>query len=149
MDISGTGQILQHKVVVSYPAKTVYWKLLFLNENNSFEVFNRYLCVNFFLCKVQTFIISNEGFSSKYAYFFMYTYTLVFSIEFHDPTYITSSLVLFFINSQHTWNLYCQTLGLVLRLRVDFVLPLSQQQQQQEEEEEEEPLTKIFQWGVY
>ena len=31
---------------------------------------------------------------------------------------------------------FCQTLGLVLRLRVDFVLPLSQQQ------EEEEPLTK-------
>ena len=42
---------------------------------------------------------------------------------------------------------YCQTLGLVLRLRVDFVLPLSQQQQQQQQEEE--PLTKIFQWGVY
>ena len=35
----------------------------------------------------------------------------------------------------------CQTLGLVLRLRVDFVLPLSQQQQ---EEEEQEPLTKIY-----
>ena len=47
-------------------------------------------------------------------------------------------------------NIYCQTLGLVLRLRVDFVLPLSQEQQQEEEEEEEEePLTKIFQWGVY
>ena len=36
---------------------------------------------------------------------------------------------------------YCQTLGLVLRLRVDFVLPLSQEQQ--------ETLTKIHQWGVY
>ena len=45
---------------------------------------------------------------------------------------------------------FCQTLGLVLRLRVDFVLPLSQeQQQQQQQQEEEEPLTKIFQWGVY
>ena len=35
----------------------------------------------------------------------------------------------------------CQTPGLVLSLRVDFVLPLSQegyQQQQQEQEEEEE-----------
>ena len=42
---------------------------------------------------------------------------------------------------------FCQTLGLVLRLRVDFVLPLSQEQQ--EEEEEEEPPTKIYQWGVY
>ena len=43
---------------------------------------------------------------------------------------------------------FCQTLGLVLRLRVDFVLPLSQQEEQ-EEEQEEEPLTKIYQWGVY
>ena len=40
---------------------------------------------------------------------------------------------------------FCQTLGLVLRLRVDFVLPLSQEQQ----EEQQEPLTKIHQWGVY
>ena len=41
----------------------------------------------------------------------------------------------------------CQTLGLVLRLRVDFVLPLSQEQ-----EEEQQPPTKIYQtdnqWGV-
>ena len=46
---------------------------------------------------------------------------------------------------------YCQTLGLVLRLRVDFVLPLSQEQQEQEQEEQEEqePLTKIYQLGVY
>ena len=42
----------------------------------------------------------------------------------------------------------CQTLGLVLRLRVDFVLPLSQEQEQ-EEQEEEQPLTKIYQKGVY
>ena len=42
----------------------------------------------------------------------------------------------------------CQTLGLVLRLRVDFVLPLSQEQQQQQQQQEE-PLTKIFQCGVY
>ena len=40
----------------------------------------------------------------------------------------------------------CQTLGLVLRLRVDFVLPLSQEQQEQEEEQ---PLTKIYRKGVY
>ena len=47
-------------------------------------------------------------------------------------------------------DLYCQTLGLVLRLRVDFVLPLSQQEEQeQEEEEQEQPLTKIYQKGVY
>ena len=48
---------------------------------------------------------------------------------------------------------FCQTLGLVLRLRVDFVLPLSQEQQeeqeQEEQEQEEQPLTKIYQRGVY
>ena len=48
---------------------------------------------------------------------------------------------------------YCQTLGLVLRLRVDFVLPLSQEEQQEQEEQEQEqeqqPLTKIYQLGVY
>ena len=43
---------------------------------------------------------------------------------------------------------YCQTLGLVLRLRVDFVLPLSQEEQE-EEEQEQEPPTKIYQMGVY
>ena len=30
---------------------------------------------------------------------------------------------------------FCQTLGLVLRLRVDFVLPLSQEEEQEEQEE--------------
>ena len=46
---------------------------------------------------------------------------------------------------------FCQTLGLVLRLRVDFVLPLSQEQQeeQEEREQEEQPLTKIYKKGVY
>ena len=50
---------------------------------------------------------------------------------------------------------YCQTLGLVLRLRVDFVLPLSQEEEEEEEEEQEEeqeeqePPTKIYQKGVY
>ena len=43
---------------------------------------------------------------------------------------------------------FCQTLGLVLRLRVDFVLPLSQEQEEQQQEEEQ-PLTKIYQLGVY
>ena len=42
---------------------------------------------------------------------------------------------------------YCQTPGLVFRLGVDFVLPLSQEQEQ--EQEQEEPLTKIYQKGVY
>ena len=32
---------------------------------------------------------------------------------------------------------------------VDFVLPLSQQEQEEEEEEQEQPLTKIYQLGVY
>ena len=41
---------------------------------------------------------------------------------------------------------FCQTLGLVLRLRVDFVLPLSQEE---EEQEEQEPPTKIYQMAVY
>ena len=40
---------------------------------------------------------------------------------------------------------FCQTLGLVLRLRVDFVLTLSQE----EHEQEEQPITKIYQKGVY
>ncbi len=43
---------------------------------------------------------------------------------------------------------FCQTLGLVLRLRVDFVLPLSQEEEQQEEQEQEPP-TKIYQMEVY
>ena len=30
---------------------------------------------------------------------------------------------------------FCQTLGLVLRLRVNFVLPLSQEQEEQQQEE--------------
>ena len=46
---------------------------------------------------------------------------------------------------------FCQTLGLVLRLRVDFVLPMSQEEQEEEQEQEEqqEPPTKIYQKGVY
>ena len=46
----------------------------------------------------------------------------------------------------HHKNGNCQTPGLVFRLGVDFVLPLSQQQQ---EEQEQEPLTKINQKGMY
>ena len=44
---------------------------------------------------------------------------------------------------------YCQTLGLVLRLRVDFVLPLSQEQEeeQEEQEQEEEPTPKFIRRG--
>ena len=44
---------------------------------------------------------------------------------------------------------FCQTLGLVLRLRVDFVLPLSQEEEQeeQEEEQEEEPTPKFIRRG--
>ena len=34
---------------------------------------------------------------------------------------------------------YCQTPGLVFRLGVDFVLPLSQEEEQQEQEEEPLP----------
>ena len=48
--------------------------------------------------------------------------------------------------------LNCQNLGLVLRLRVDFVLPLSQEQEEQEQEQEQEqqePPTKIYEMGVY
>ena len=41
---------------------------------------------------------------------------------------------------------FCQSLSLV-RLGVDFVLPLSQEKQQQQQQQE--PLTKIYQWGVY
>ena len=42
---------------------------------------------------------------------------------------------------------FCQTLGLVLRLRVDFVLPLSQEEEQEEQEEEEEPTPKFIRRG--
>ena len=45
------------------------------------------------------------------------------------------------MNSTHRW-VYCQTLGLVLRLRVDFVLPLSQ------EEEQEPPHQNLSEGGV-
>ena len=41
---------------------------------------------------------------------------------------------------------YCQTLGLVLRLRVDFVLPLSQEQQQ--EEQQQDPNQNLSEGGV-
>ena len=44
-------------------------------------------------------------------------------------------------------HFFCQTLGLVLRLRVDFVLLLSQEQE--EEEQQQQTPTKIYQWGVY
>ena len=47
-----------------------------------------------------------------------------------------------------TNSYYCQTLDLVLRLRVDFVLPLSQEEQEQQEQQQEPP-TKIYQMGVY
>ena len=50
------------------------------------------------------------------------------------------------IGDKHMHYFFCQTLGKVLRLRVEFVLPLSQQEQEQEEEQ---PLTKIYQQGVY
>ena len=47
-------------------------------------------------------------------------------------------------------SFYCQTLGLVLRLRVDFVFPLSQEEEEEEQEEQQqEPPTKIYQKGVY
>ena len=66
--------------------------------------------------------------------------------------YVLLIFLHYFINSIFL-NIYCQTLGLVLRLRVDFVLPLSQEQQEEEQEEQEEqeqePLTKIYQKGVY
>ena len=59
---------------------------------------------------------------------------------------IHTSRVIFFSLSLHD---DCQTLGLVLRLRVDFVLPLLQEEEEEEEEERQEPPTKIYQMGVY
>ena len=61
--------------------------------------------------------------------------------------YVLLIFLHYFINSIFL-NIYCQTLGLVLRLRVDFVLPLSQEQEEQQEEQQEPP-TKIYQMGVY
>ena len=52
------------------------------------------------------------------------------------------SLVGQMVLSNSSLSLY--SLSLVFRLRVDFVLPLSQEQ-----EEEEEPPTKIYQKEVY
>ena len=56
--------------------------------------------------------------------------------------YVLLIFLHYFINSIFL-NIYCQTLGLVLRLRVDFVLPLSQEEQEQEQEEEEPPPKSI------
>ena len=59
-------------------------------------------------------------------------------------SFISSSLL--------SYSYFCQTLGLILRLRVDFVLPLSQEEEQEEQEQEQEqeqPPTKIYQMGVY
>ena len=58
-------------------------------------------------------------------------------------------IILTCVFSAGGFDVFCQTLGLVLRLRVDFVLPLSQEQQEEQEQEEQEPLTKIYQKGVY
>ena len=62
--------------------------------------------------------------------------------------YKSKSQPIFWVHNHFGPTFFCQTLGLVLRLRVDFVLPLSQEQEQQEQEQEE-PLTKIYQKGVY
>ena len=62
--------------------------------------------------------------------------------NFTQDTNETKSLIYFTLETQN-WD-FCQTLGLVLRLRVDFVLPLSKEQ-----EEQQEPPTKIYQMGLY
>ena len=38
---------------------------------------------------------------------------------------------------------FCQTLGLVLRLRVDFVLPLLQEEQEEEQKEQEQEQVRL------
>jgi len=65
-----------------------------------------------------------------------------------NQTRSTSQLASHQLVSKIAVSSYCQTLGLVLRLRVDFVLPLSQEEQQQQEQQQQPP-TKIYQWGVY
>ena len=42
---------------------------------------------------------------------------------------------------------FCQTPGLVWRLGIGFVLPLSQEEEEQEQEEQEEPSPKFSQKG--
>ena len=56
-------------------------------------------------------------------------------LKVSSPVDVKSYFITFYV------KFYRQTLGKVFRLRVDFVLPLSQKQQ--------EPLTKIYQKGVY
>ena len=56
---------------------------------------------------------------------------------------LSKSLFSHFAYLKYLKYICCQTLGLVLRLRVDFVLPLSQQQEQEEQEEQEEPPPNI------
>ena len=83
-----------------------------------------------------------------------WSHTSIISVLKHNPmstlVYLYNAVIDLckYINSKFCCCC-CQTLGLVLRLRVDFVLPLSQEEQEQEQEEQEEPLTKIYQKGVY
>ena len=67
----------------------------------------------------------------------------------HPPTHPGTHPATASVGNQKL-KLFCQTLGLVLRLRVEFVLPLSQEEQEEEEQAQEEvPPTKIYQKGVY
>ena len=76
-------------------------------------------------------------------------FSVVISINLVQFIIKTIQLLYIYYNVSDPYE-FCQTLGLVLRLRVDFVLPLSQQEQEeQEEQQEEQPLTKIYQKGVY
>ena len=84
----------------------------------------------------------------------MWDYLVLYQTRLQVEAGESKSIFLFsfsteqFLEEPALLKMYCQTLGLVLRLRVDFVLPLSQEEQE-EEEEEEEPLTNIYQKGLY
>ena len=64
--------------------------------------------------------------------------------NFTQDTNETKSLIYFTLETQN-WD-FCQTLGLVLRLRVDFVFPLIKEEQE-EQEQEQQPTPKSISGG--
>ena len=52
---------------------------------------------------------------------------------------LPSLILLFEYTNLPYYFKYCQTLGLVLRLRVDFVLPMSQEQKEEQQQEQPTP----------
>ena len=58
-------------------------------------------------------------------------------LDLIEISFVLKHNCLLFFVSVFKKKLFWQTLGLVLRLRVDFVLPLSQEEQEEQEQEQE------------